>query len=74
MLDPNLTSKLYAVLQFMPIDLAGVAVEAHTLAGLTFAFCDFGSAGKAEVESLVTRLGGKVNPAWCKPWPASFRL
>lgn len=44
----------------MPTDLSGIAVEAQTLAGLTFAFCGHGSAGKAEVESLVTRLGGKV--------------
>lgn len=48
------------MLQFLPTDLSGVAVEAHVLGGLTFAFCDYGSAGKAEVESLVTRLGGKV--------------
>ena len=47
-------------LQFMPTDLSGIAVEAQTLDGLTFAFCDHGSAGKAEVESMVTRLGGKV--------------
>jgi hypothetical protein len=52
-----------AVLQFMPTDLSGIAVEAQTLDGLTFAFCDHGSAGKAEVESVVTRLGGKVQTA-----------
>ena len=44
----------------MPTDLSGIAVETATLAGLTFAFCDYGKAGKAELESMVTRLGGKV--------------
>ena len=49
----------------MPTDLSGIAVEAATLAGLTFAFCDYGKAGKAELESMVTRLGGKVRAGLC---------
>jgi len=47
--------------QFLPTDLSHVAVEADVLGDATVAFADHGDRGKAEVEGLVKRLGGKVS-------------
>ena len=54
------------LVQFMPTDLSGVAVEADVLVGVSVAFCDYGGHGKAELESLVKRMGGTVR---AQSWP-----